>query len=131
MLEVGAVETAVIDGDFSGSPGGQAVQNTADKTMIKTLAAANKSEREPFRIPRSVQQSIPIQRVGPEEVMEDPQALMVVQGLGPAVQLAEALGQVNVHPAYSTACPPGPPLKSPSITAVSTVRTSSIVSLCV
>ncbi len=30
--------------------------------------------------------------------MEDPQALMVVQGLGPAVQLAEALGQVNVHP---------------------------------
>ena len=35
---------------------------------------------------------------GPEEVMEDPQALMVVQGLGPAVQLAEALGQVDVHP---------------------------------
>ena len=31
--------------------------------MIKTLAAANKSEREPFKIPRSVQQSIPIQRV--------------------------------------------------------------------
>ena len=31
--------------------------------MIKTLAAANKSERETFRIPRSVQQSIPIQRV--------------------------------------------------------------------
>ena len=35
---------------------------------------------------------------GPEEVMEDPQALMVVQGLGPAVQLAETLGQVDVHP---------------------------------
>ena len=35
---------------------------------------------------------------GPEEVMEDPQALVVVQGLGPAVQLAKALGQVNVHP---------------------------------
>ena len=31
--------------------------------MIKTLAAANKSERETFKIPRSVQQSIPIQRV--------------------------------------------------------------------
>ena len=30
--------------------------------------------------------------------MEDPQALMVVQGLGSAVQLAKALGQVNVHP---------------------------------
>ena len=32
-------------------------------TMIKTLAAANKSEREHFKIPRSVQQSIPIQRI--------------------------------------------------------------------
>ena len=31
--------------------------------MVKTLAAVNKSEREPFKIPRSVQQSIPIQRV--------------------------------------------------------------------
>lgn len=31
--------------------------------MIKTLAAANRSEREHFRIPRSVQQSIPIQRI--------------------------------------------------------------------
>ena len=31
--------------------------------MIKTLAAANRSEREHFKIPRSVQQSIPIQRI--------------------------------------------------------------------
>ena len=31
--------------------------------MRKTLAAANRSERTAFRIPRSVQQSIPIQRV--------------------------------------------------------------------
>ena len=31
--------------------------------MIKTLAAANRSERERFKIPRSVQQSIPIQRI--------------------------------------------------------------------
>lgn len=31
--------------------------------MIKTLAAANRSERERFRIPRSVQQSIPVQRI--------------------------------------------------------------------
>ena len=31
--------------------------------MIKTLAAANREEREHFKIPRSVQQSIPIQRV--------------------------------------------------------------------
>ena len=31
--------------------------------MIKTLMLADKSEREPFRIPRSVQQSIPIQRI--------------------------------------------------------------------
>lgn len=31
--------------------------------MIKTLMLANKGEREPFRIPRSVQQSIPIQRI--------------------------------------------------------------------
>lgn len=30
--------------------------------MIKTLIAADRSERERFRIPRSVQQSIPIQR---------------------------------------------------------------------
>ncbi len=31
--------------------------------MIKTLSAANRSEREHFKIPRSVQQSIPIQRI--------------------------------------------------------------------
>ena len=31
--------------------------------MRKTLAAANRGERVPFKIPRSVQQSIPIQRV--------------------------------------------------------------------
>ena len=31
--------------------------------MIKTLAAANRSERVRFFIPRSVQQSIPIQRI--------------------------------------------------------------------
>ena len=31
--------------------------------MIKTLIAADRSERERFKIPRSVQQSIPIQRI--------------------------------------------------------------------
>ena len=31
--------------------------------MIKTLIAADRSERERFRIPRSVQQSIPIQKI--------------------------------------------------------------------
>ena len=31
--------------------------------MIKTLLAADRSERERFRIPRSVQQSIPIQKI--------------------------------------------------------------------
>ena len=31
--------------------------------MIKTLAAANRSERERFHIPRTVQQSIPVQRI--------------------------------------------------------------------
>ena len=31
--------------------------------MIKTLAAANRSEREKFKIPRTVQQSIPVQRI--------------------------------------------------------------------
>ena len=31
--------------------------------MIKSLAAANKSEREPFTIPRSVQETIPIKRI--------------------------------------------------------------------
>ena len=31
--------------------------------MIKTLAAANRSERERFRILRTVQQSIPVQRI--------------------------------------------------------------------
>ena len=36
--------------------------------MIKSLAAANKSEREPFTIPRSVQQSIPIRRVYPDGI---------------------------------------------------------------
>lgn len=32
-------------------------------TLIKTLIAANKSERDAFHIPRSVQQSIPIRRI--------------------------------------------------------------------
>ena len=31
--------------------------------MIKTLIAADRSERERFRITRSVQQSIPIQKI--------------------------------------------------------------------
>ncbi len=31
--------------------------------MLKTLEAANRSERRPFKIPRSVQQTIPIQRI--------------------------------------------------------------------
>ena len=31
--------------------------------MIKTLLLANRSEREHFRIPRSVQQSIPVRRI--------------------------------------------------------------------
>ncbi len=31
--------------------------------MIKTLQAAQKSEKEKFSIPRSVQQSIPIRRI--------------------------------------------------------------------
>ena len=31
--------------------------------MIKTLAAANKSERVKVKVPRSVQQSIPIKRI--------------------------------------------------------------------
>ena len=31
--------------------------------MIKTLQEANRSEREAFKIPRSVQQSIPIRRI--------------------------------------------------------------------
>ena len=35
---------------------------------------------------------------GAEKVMENAEPFMVVQGLGPAVQLAEALSQVNVHP---------------------------------
>ena len=31
--------------------------------MLKTLDAANRSEKRPFRVPRSVQQTIPIQRI--------------------------------------------------------------------
>lgn len=31
--------------------------------MIKTLTTANRSEKVDFKIPRSVQQSIPIQRI--------------------------------------------------------------------
>ncbi len=31
--------------------------------MIKALAAAHRSERERFKIPRSVQRSIPIQKI--------------------------------------------------------------------
>ncbi|MBR6120095.1 MAG: DUF87 domain-containing protein [Oscillospiraceae bacterium] len=34
--------------------------------MIKTLAAANKSEKVPFRVPKTVQQSIPIERIYPD-----------------------------------------------------------------
>lgn len=38
--------------------------------MIKTLAAADRSERVPFKIPRSVQQSIPIKRIYKDGVWE-------------------------------------------------------------
>ena len=31
--------------------------------LIKALAAANRSERDKFTIPRSVQQSIPVKRI--------------------------------------------------------------------
>ena len=31
--------------------------------MMKSLLAANRSEKDSFRIPRSVQQSIPIRRI--------------------------------------------------------------------
>ncbi|MBO5317872.1 MAG: TraE family protein, partial [Oscillospiraceae bacterium] len=36
--------------------------------MIKTLTAANRSEKTPFKIPRSVQQSIPIQMIYPDGI---------------------------------------------------------------
>ncbi len=38
--------------------------------MIKTLAAANKSEKAAFHVPRSVQQTIPIQRIYPDGVFQ-------------------------------------------------------------
>jgi hypothetical protein len=38
--------------------------------MIKTLTAANHSERERFSIPRSVQQSIPIRRIYPDGIWQ-------------------------------------------------------------
>ena len=38
--------------------------------MIKTLLAADRSERERFKIPRSVQQSIPIQRIYRDGIWE-------------------------------------------------------------
>lgn len=37
---------------------------------MKSLAAANKSEREPFKIPRSVQQSIPVRRIYPDGIWQ-------------------------------------------------------------
>ena len=36
--------------------------------MIKTLIASNRSEKTPFRIPHSVQQSIPIRRIYPDGI---------------------------------------------------------------
>ena len=36
--------------------------------MIKALSAANKSERDKFKIPRSVQQSIPVKCVYADEI---------------------------------------------------------------
>ena len=38
--------------------------------MIKTLSAANRSERERFSIPRSVQQSIPVRRIYPDGIWQ-------------------------------------------------------------
>lgn len=38
--------------------------------MIKSLIAANRAEREKFRIPRSVQQSIPIQRIYRDDIWQ-------------------------------------------------------------
>ena len=38
--------------------------------MIKTLNQAKKMDREKFKIPRSVQQAIPIQRIWPDGIFQ-------------------------------------------------------------
>lgn len=39
-------------------------------TMIKTLVAANKSEKVPFKVPKTVQQSIPIEVIYPDGIWQ-------------------------------------------------------------
>ena len=73
--------------------------------MIKTLIAADRSERERFRIPRSVQQSIPIQKIYRDGIWQT----------GGKFSRTWRFADINSAPS-STACQPTPPQKSPSTT---------------
>ena len=88
--------------------------------LIKALAAANRSERDKFSIPRSVQQSIPVKRIYGDGIWQ----------VGRKHSRTWRFSDVNYAAASeddqrgiflsSTACPPTPPRKSPSSTAAST-----------
>lgn len=81
--------------------------------MRKTLAAANRGERVPFKIPRSVQQSIPIQRVWQDGIWQvNGRFSQTWRFADINYSLASYEDQPGIcsHPtaASSTACPPTP-----------------------
>ena len=77
--------------------------------MIKSLVAANRSEKEKFRIPKSVQQSIPIRRIYTDGIWQ----------VGNKHSKTWRFADINYAAAseFSTASPQTPPPKSPSSTA--------------
>ena len=100
--------------------------------MIKTLIAADRSERERFRIPRSVQQSIPIQKIYRDGIWQTGGKFSRTWRFADInYALASHEDQRDMFTAYCGALnslPTMPLPKSPSTTGVSTARTSSAVS---
>ena len=91
--------------------------------MIKALTAANRSERDTFRIPRSVQQSIPIRRVCSDGIWlvgrKHSRTWRFADINYAAASEEDQRGIFTSYPtaASSTACPQTPPPNSPSSTA--------------
>ena len=84
--------------------------------MIKSLLAANKSERDSFFIPRSVQQSIPIRRMygdGIWQVGRRHSRTWRFADVNYAAASEDEQPSSFPTAASSTPCPPTPPPKSP------------------
>ena len=89
--------------------------------MIKSLLAANKSERDRFLIPRSVQQSIPIRRIyrdGIWQVGRKHSRTWRFADVNYAAASEEEQRAIFLsYGGVLNSCPPTPPPRSPSSTA--------------